>query len=100
MSDFFNTESTEQEPDVYVKQEGYGAFKFFSEKAKETAHKLGIPNSLEEFGDEFCEEPVYYFNKPETHKEGLYSCGIKLSHIEKTVNKLRKAGLTVESEFE
>ena len=89
-----------KEPDVYIKQEGYGAFKFLSVKAKEVAHQLNIPNGLEKFGDEFCGCPVYYFDKPDTHKEGRYTCGVKLAKIDSIANKLRKAGLTVESEFE
>ncbi len=89
-----------QNPDVYVKQEGYGDFKFLTVKAKEVANELKIPNSLHHFGKEFCGMPVYYHDQPKTHEKGKYTCGIKLAHIERTTKKLRKAGLVVESEFE
>ncbi len=87
------------QPDVYIKHEGYADFKFLTVKAKEAAHTLKIPNSLHEFGNEFCGSPVYYNDKPKTHTKGLYTCGIKVSYLNKLKKQLEAKGLIVESEF-
>lgn len=81
--------------DVYIKDEGYADIKFLTEKAKETANKMGIPNQLLSIGKTFCGQPVW---TPET-KKGVYSCGLKLTHLKKAVRDLKKNGLTVECEF-
>ena len=82
-------------PDVFIKDEGYADVKLLSLKAKVWAHKYGIPNSLEQFGEEFCGTPVWYPGM----QEGMYQCGIKLSALKKVAKAMQKEGLVVESEF-
>lgn len=81
--------------DVFIKNEGYADFRFISERSKEVAHKLGIPNSLKSFGDTWCGQPVWNSK----NKTGRYKCGINLDSMGKIVLKLQNEGLTIESEF-
>jgi len=83
------------EPDVYIKNEGYADLHFCTDKGKLVAFQLGIPNSLAEFGDEFCGSPVWN----EKTKKGQYTCGIRISGLKRVYKKLEKAGLVIESEF-
>lgn len=83
-------------PDVYIKHEGYADIKFLTNKAKETAHKLGIANSLTSFGKTFCGQPVW---NPTT-KKGLYTIGVKVSALKRICKELKKNGLVIESEFD
>lgn len=85
----------EKNVDVYVKDEGYGDFKFLTPKAREWANKNQIPNSLEYFGKSFCGMPVWYPGMD----DGLYTCGIKRTKISQFVKAAINAGLNVESEM-
>lgn len=82
--------------DIFIKDEGYGDFKFLTLAAKEWAHENGIPNSLAEFGKEFCGMPVWYPGM----KKGQYTCGIRQSKIKKFVKAAISAGLNVDCEFD
>lgn len=81
--------------DVYIKDEGFADIKFLTDKAKEVAHRLGIPNQVQSIGDTFCGKPVWN----ETTKKGIYSCGFGLSDLKKVVKALTDQGLEINSEF-
>ena len=81
--------------DVYIKDEGFAQVMFLSDRAKDVASALFIPNSLQEFGDTFCDKPVWN----EKTRIGVYRCGFKLSYLNAVVKDLKDAGLTVECEF-
>jgi len=88
-------ETQEQEIDIFIKDEGYAAVKFLSDRAKEVAFSLGISNTLAQFGDTFCGNPVWN----ETTRKGVYACGFRLSHLKSVVADFEAAGLVIDSEF-
>jgi len=87
---------TQKETDVYIKDEGYADIKFISLKSKEWAHKNQIRNSLAQFGDTFCGEPVWYRGM----KKGQYTIGVELSNLKPIIEKMKKSNLIVESEID
>ena len=85
---------TNQSPlDVFVKQEGFADVRFLTEKAKEVAHKLGIPNSWKGIADE---EHTWSPKNP----EGRYKCGLDYDDALDLIKDLEKEGLIIESEIE
>lgn len=85
-----------KDQDVYIKDEGYAAVKFLSDKAKEIADSLGIPNHLQEIGDtSACGNPIWSKNT----KKGMYECSFDLCEINKIIQVLTSKGLKVESEI-
>jgi len=85
-----------KETDIYIKDEGYADMKFLTQDAKEWAHKMGIPNSLHEFGKEFCEQKVWYPGM----EDGLYQYGIKPFTANNLAIIAETDGLVVENEFD
>ena len=81
--------------DVYIKDEGYAAVKFLSDKAKEIAFSLGIPNCLQDLGDTFCGKPIW--NKDT--KKGMYECSFDVCEVGKLTQTLTDKGLEIESEI-
>ena len=90
------TKTNKLEVDVFIKHEGYAAIKFLTDKSKQWAHDSKVPNSLNEFGDTFCGQPVW---NPNT-KKGLYTIGVKVSKLKSVVASMKKANLVIESEFD
>ena len=84
-----------QDQDVFIKDEGYAAVKFLSDKAKEIACELGIPNSLQAFGDTFCGKPIWNKNT----KKGMYESSLDLCEVNRAIQVLTDKGLKVETEI-
>ena len=81
-----------KDQDVFIKDEGYAAVKFLSDKAKEIADNLGMPNSLQ---NSPSWKPVW--NKDT--KKGSYESCLDLSEVDKVIQILTNKGLKVESEI-
>ena len=63
--------------DFYIKDEGYAAVKVVSNQAKLWCLENGFPNSLLEFGVEFCGQKVWTRGM----KEGMYQFSLRRSRL-------------------
>lgn len=85
--------------DVYIKDEGYADFRLATQKAKLWANRNGYTNSLlSQFGkgNTFCGEQIW----DDENKSGAYSFAMNNTpKLYRTIEKMKKAGLKVESEF-
>lgn len=87
---------TEQKTiDVYIKDEGYGAIKALTPKAKLALYSLGFDNELWHFGKEWCGKPVCQDGKT----EGLYQSECGLDRVQETIEIFESYGLIVYSEL-
>ncbi len=85
-------QSLMQDQDVFIKDEGYAAVKFLSDKAKEIAHSLGISNCLQ---NSLSWKSVW--NKDT--KEGSYESCFEVCEVDKLIGVLTNKGLKVETEI-
>lgn len=81
--------------DIYIKDEGYGAIKALTPKAKLAAYALGFDNELCHFGKTWCGQPVCQ----DGQTEGLFQAECGLDQVQEVIELFESWGLVVYSEL-